>query len=96
MEKEEGPGEEYTGGDDVLTEEEDAGEAEPTPEQQMIDNARDLLGLNETTTGTPKDGFVSKVFRPLATAPLYPVQLVQVFNRGIHNSLYSLNIELIE
>ncbi len=73
--QEQGPGEEYTGGDDVLIEEEDAGEAELTPEQQMIDNARELLGLNDTT---PKDTFLTKVFRPLATAPLYPVKLVQV------------------
>ncbi len=67
------------GGDDFLTEEEEE-ETEPSTEQQVLENARDLLGLGESNGSDQKntDSFVSRLLRPLATAPFYPVNLVQV------------------
>ena len=76
-------GEAYHGDEDFLTEEEDGGEEELSPEQQILENARDLFGLNEPDGGAPvtqkPESFFSKLLlRPLGTIPLYPVRLVQV------------------
>ena len=78
----------FHGDEDVLTEEEDGGEEELSPEQQMLENARDLLGLNEPDSGAPAtqkpESFFSKLLlRPLGTIPMYPVKLVQV-GRALH------------
>ena len=62
------------------------------PEQQLIEGAATLLGLNDQGESTgagggggaagnkdrPSDGLVSNVFRAVVSAPFYPIKLVQV------------------
>lgn len=72
---------------DFSTEEEDAPDDQPAPgpEQQVFEN---FLGLNEAN-GQNKDSYLSKLLRPLLTAPLYPAQLVQVSRK--HKTCYESN-----
>ena len=58
---------------------------ERSPEQQLLDNARGLLGLDNTDNGPvsttqqqKKDGLGAQLLRSLISAPFYPVKLVQV------------------
>ena len=47
-----------------------------TPEQQLIDGARELLGLNQRRS-PEKDDFKSYLTKALLSAPFYPLRLVQ-------------------
>ena len=76
--------------EDGLSEEEEEDDTneeidERSPEQQLLDNARGLLGLDNTDNGAvsttqqqKKDGLGAQLLRSLISAPFYPVKLVQV------------------
>lgn len=72
--------------EDVTEDENDELDADDrSPEQQLLDNARGLLGLDNTDNGAvsstqqqKKDGLSAQILRSLISAPLYPVKLVQV------------------